>query len=312
MTLYVHIPKLIWKAGPLFLGAVLLFILGCSNEHETTFVDFSKRVAIEKPGRGTLNKTYFRVAVAAMISAQETAGSYHQLLGYIADHLGREIKLIQRKTYHEINELIGLGQIDLAFICSGPYASGRKQYGFEALAMPEVRGAPYYQAYLIVNRKSGYQSLGDLKGKVFAFTDPDSNTGQLVPDFWLKQQQHRPEDYFSKIIYTHSHDNSILAVAMSLVDGATVNGQIWEYYHQRNPVHTANTRIIRKSQKFGTPPVVVPVNMPKQLKDRIRLLLLNMHHDPRGRKILDGMMIDRFTKPVEARYAPILVMMKNR
>ncbi|MEJ2155395.1 MAG: phosphate/phosphite/phosphonate ABC transporter substrate-binding protein [Desulfobacteraceae bacterium] len=275
-------------------------------------MDFSNRVAIEKPGRSKPNKRYFRVAVAAMISAQETVGSYHELLDYIAQHLGREIKLIQRKTYHEINELIGLGQIDLAFICSGPYAYGRKRYRFEALAMPEVSGAPFYQAYLIVNRKSEYQSLADLRGKVFAFTDPESNTGQLVPAYWLGQKHERPEDYFSKIIYTHSHDNSILAVAMSLVDGAAVNSQIWEYYHQRNPMHTANTRVIRKSQSFGTPPVVVPVNMPKPLKDRIRLMLLNMHHDPRGREILDGMLIDRFTSPVEERYTPILGMMKNR
>lgn len=286
------------------------FSLSCTREHDAAYIDFSKRVAIEQPKQGPQNKTYFRVAVAAMISAQETVGNYHQLLNYIANRLGREIKLIQRKTYHEINELIGLGQIDLAFICSGPYASGRQQYGFEALAMPEVRGAPFYQAYLIVNRNSEYQGLGDLKGKVFAFTDPESNTGRLVPTYWLKQNHEQPENYFGKTIYTHSHDNSIMAVAMSLVDGATVNGQIWEYYRQRNPVHTANTRIIRKSRLFGTPPVVVPSSMPEQVKRRIRILLLNMHHDPDGKAILDGLMIDRFTAPKEERYDPILAMMK--
>lgn len=295
----------------IFLMVIVCLALGCSKEYDAAYVDFSKRVAIERPGKGSQDRTHFRVAVAAMISAQETVGSYHQLLNYIAAQLGREIKLIQRKTYHEINELIGLGQIDLAFICSGPYAGGRRKYGFEALAMPEVRGAPIYQAYLIVNRNSQYKSLNDLKGKIFAFTDPESNTGRLVPTYWLKQRDQRPEDFFGKTIYTHSHDNSIMAVAMSLVDGATVNGQIWEYYHQRNPVHTAKTRIIKKSRQFGTPPVVVPDSMPENVKGAIKALLLNMHHDPDGKKILDGLMVDRFVVPDEARYDPILAMMNN-
>ena len=307
----IHPPCRYPKLCAFFAIIVTCFSLSCSKEYDALYVDFSKRVAIEQPGKGFQDKTDFRVAVAAMISAQETVGNYHKLLNYIAIQLGREIKLIQRKTYHEINELIGLGQIDLAFICSGPYASGRKKYGFEALAMPEVRGAPYYQGYLIVNRNSQYKSLSDLKGKIFAFTDPESNTGRLVPTYWLKLNSQRAEDFFGKTIYTHSHDNSIMAVAMALVDGATVNGQIWEYYHHRNPVHTANTRVIKKSRQFGTPPVVVPDSMPEHLKRTIRALLLNMNKEPEGKKILDGLMIDRFIAPDAARYDPILAMMDN-
>jgi len=83
---------------------------------------------------------------------------------------------------------------------------------------------------------------------VFAFTDPDSNTGRLVPTFWLSQIGERPESFFSKTIYTYSHDNSILAVNRALVDGAAVDGLIWEYYHRKNPVFTSKTRVIRKSE----------------------------------------------------------------
>ena len=107
---------------------------------------------------------------------------------------------MQRKTYTEINNLIGQGQIDLAFICSGPYALGKDKYGFEALAMPEVRGSYMYQSYLIVNKDSPFQKLEDLSGKTFAFTDPESNTGKLVPTYWLQQQKKNPEDFFGKVI----------------------------------------------------------------------------------------------------------------
>jgi phosphonate transport system substrate-binding protein len=110
------------------------------------------------------------------------------------------VQFIQRKTYGEVNELIGKGQIDLAFICSGPYATGKEKYGFEILATPQVRGSPFYHAYLIVNKNSDIRRLEDLRGHTFAFTDPASNTGRLVPLYWLNHMGERPETFFSKFI----------------------------------------------------------------------------------------------------------------
>ena len=293
------------------LFALCIFIYNCTGDRDATYVDFSDRMVVDRSGDESRDQDYLKVAVGSIISAQETVVYYHQLLEYIADKLGREIQLVQRKTYGEINELIGMGQIDLAFICSGPYAGGRKKFGFEALAMPSVRGSHLYQAYLIVNKDSPFHKLIDLRGKVFAFTDMESNTGKLVPTYWLSKTGANPEDFFGKTIYTYSHDNSIKAVAMSLVDGAAVNGQVWEYYNHSDPVFTAKTRIIKKSEPFGNPPVVASSHLSYQMKERIRNLLFRMHQDPQGKKILDELMIDGFIAPKEGCYDPILAMKNN-
>jgi len=286
-------------------------LFSCRGEPDATFVDFSKRVAVERPGNRSSERMQLRVAVAAIISAKETVVHYHQLLNYIAGKSGRKIQLIQRKTYGEINELIRMGQIDLAFICSGPYATGKETFGFQALAIPQVRGKHNYQSYLIVNKDSAFHKLNDLRGKLFAFTDPDSNTGKLVPTYWLAQQGEKPEYFFKRTIYTYSHDNSIMAVATSMVDGATVHEQIWEYYNDKNPIFTSKTRIIKKSEPFGNPPVVASAYLSRQLKERIRQLLFDMHRDPEGKKILNEIMIDRFLAPKEEWYDSIVAMKRN-
>jgi phosphonate transport system substrate-binding protein len=273
----------------------LSLIYGCGRDTDMIVVDFSRTVAVEQPGKKSPENPAFRVAVAAMISPKETFVYYRQLLDYIGNSLGRDVQLIQRKTYGEINELLGKGQIDLAFICSGPYVDGKEKYGFELLATPEVQKSHFYQSYLIANSASQFQSLEDLRGQVFAFTDPDSNTGKLVPTYWLNQLGERAETFFSKTIYTYSHDNSILAVAKALVDGAAVDGLIWEYYHQKNPIFTSKTRIIRKSELYGIPPIVASPFLAPDLKDRIRRVLFSMHQDPHGQQILGELMIDRFT-----------------
>ena len=291
----------------LIIAASILFV-GCSSDQDPAFVDFSKKTVIDRSPDELLDGSVIRVAVAAMISAKESVVYYHQLLDFIADQLGHKIQLIQRKTYGEINELLKNGKIDLAFICSGPYATGRQTYGFEAMAVPQVRGKHSYHSYLIVNRNSNFKGLMDLRGKTFAFTDPESNTGKLVPTYWLAQQQERPKEFFGKIIYTHSHDNSIMAVANSLVDGAAVHEQIWEYFNEKNPTFTSSTRIIKKSQPFGNPPVVASKHLPRQLKADIQRLLMTIHQDPKGKKILDELMIDRFLDPDDKWYESIVAM----
>jgi phosphonate transport system substrate-binding protein len=92
----------------IFIFTISTFLLGCSSEPEATFVDFSNRMAVAQPGDQFQGSSYFNVAVGSMISAQETAVHYHQFLNYIAAKLDRKIQLIQRKTYGEINDLIGL------------------------------------------------------------------------------------------------------------------------------------------------------------------------------------------------------------
>ncbi|MFC1881297.1 phosphate/phosphite/phosphonate ABC transporter substrate-binding protein [Thermodesulfobacteriota bacterium] len=285
-----------------------IFFIGCSGDQEPTFVDLSKKMVVNQSPEEPQDGSVIRVAVAAMISAKESVVYYHQLLNFIASQLGHKIELIQRKTYSEINDLLKNGKIDLAFICSGPYATGRQTYGFEALAVPQVRGKHSYHSYLIVNQNSTFQDLMDLRGKTFAFTDPESNTGKLVPTYWLFQQKEQPKEFFGKIIYTHSHDNSIMAVANSLVDGAAVHEQIWEYFNEKNPTFTSSTRIIKKSQPFGNPPVVASKYLPRQLKADIQRILISMHLDPKGKKILDELMIDRFIRPEDKWYESIVAM----
>jgi len=60
-----------------------------------------------------------------------------------------------------------------------------RRYCVEAIVTPVIRGQPVYRSYLIVSRNRPYHRLKDLRGRLFAFTDPKSNTGALVPACWL-------------------------------------------------------------------------------------------------------------------------------
>ena len=82
----------------IILAVMTTLLIGCTGDLDATYVDFSDRMVVERPGDGRQDNSYFKVAVGSIISAQETVVHYHELLEYIAGKLGRQIQLVQRKT----------------------------------------------------------------------------------------------------------------------------------------------------------------------------------------------------------------------
>jgi len=139
------------------------------------------------------------------------------------------MEIIQRQTYSEINDLLGAKEVDVAFICSGPYVDGRKKFGLKILAVPVVHGEKVYRSYILVNIDSPIKSFNELRGGKFAFVDPNSNTGYLVPKYMLAKLNETPKSYFKETFFTYSHDKSIEAVSNNFADGCAIDGLIWEF-----------------------------------------------------------------------------------
>lgn len=264
-------------------------------------VDFKNRIPTEE-NRKLAEVQPLQIAIAAVVSPRETVGYYGDMVKYLGKKLDRPIEIVQRKTYQEINDMLERNELDIAFVCSASYVSGHKKFGMELLVAPVLVGKPYYQAYFIVHKKKNINGMQDLKGKRFAFTDPNSNTGTLVPIYVLSKMGETPEKFFKEFIFTYSHDNSIKAVAKELVDGASVDGLVWDYYNERNPVFVKDTKIIYKSPYYGMPPVVVHPQASVILKENMKKVFLEMHEDPEGKGILSDIGIEKFIVPEDSAY----------
>jgi phosphonate transport system substrate-binding protein len=247
-----------------------------------------------EPERSSSGDEPLRIAVAAMTSPKSTFDYYQEILVYIGERTGRSVELVQRETYQEINDLIEQGQLDMAFVCTGAYIEGHDTFGMEILAAPVVYGEPVYYSYTIVDADSAATALADLRGASFAFTDPISNTGTLVPTYLLGQLGETPDTFFGEYIYTYSHDRSIEAVADGLVDGAAVDSLIYDYMLANDDPAIEGTRILATSEPYGIPPIVVHPDLDNDLKRQLRSILLEMHADTEGRAILSAIKIDRF------------------
>jgi len=186
---------------------LLLITSGCLS-NEATKVNLSNR---SNDFGSSSDPDSLRIAVSAIISPDETLVYYQDMLDYLSLKMGVPVKLVQRKTYQEVNDLVRKNSVDAAFVCSLAYIEGKDQFGMELLAAPIVRGEPRYYSYIIVPEDSNIKSLKELKGKTFAYTDPLSNSGKLSPEYMIAQMDENPETFFRLTFFTYSHDKSIQA-----------------------------------------------------------------------------------------------------
>jgi phosphonate transport system substrate-binding protein len=204
-----------------------------------------------------------------------------------------------------MDSLLEQGEVNVAFICSAPYVKNREKFGVELLVAPSVNGRPIYHSYIIVHKDSPLKSFTDLNGKVFAFTDPKSNTGKLYPTYLLKTMNAAPDRYFKRHMYSYSHNKSIELVAKRVVDGAAVESLVYEFMVKTGSPYALQTRIVKRSPPYGTPPVVVTKDVNPALRDRLRDAFLTMNKSEKGKVILDAMMIDGFVRIADSAYDPI-------
>lgn len=213
---------------------------------------------------------------------------------YLERKMGRKVELVLRKSYREVMDLLESGNIDFAWICGFPYIQSREPESIQLLTVPVYRGAPRYHSYIIVPESSPHQNFSDLQGKIFAFSDPDSNSGFLYPLSLMVARDETPESFFRQTFFTFNHAETVQAVSERFADGGAVDSYIWEYLAVFRPEITEKTRIINKSPSFGFPPIVSRLGVNPATVDLMKTTLEGMDEDVTGKALLAQLKLDGF------------------
>jgi len=244
------------------------------------------------PGRPALPAKALRVGMTpAFLHTQH--GLLAEWRGYMEAKLDRPVEIVQRDSYRETIDLLRLEQLDFSWVCSYPYVYLRKQV--RLVAVPLYRMEPYYRAYLIVTAKYPHiQGLSQLRGKVFAYADPYSNTGYLVPRYQLRTMGEDPAKFFARTFFTYSHHKLIQAVADGLAHGGSVDGYVWDSLDALKPEITRRTLLVSQSPEFGFPPVVARRGVAEEDFAAVQKMLVMMRYDPRGKALLQRLNLNGF------------------
>jgi phosphonate transport system substrate-binding protein len=162
----------------------------------------------------------------AVVPAENASGvteRWAPFIAYLSRELGVKVTLRIANDYAAVIEGQRSGNIQIASYGSASFARARltgvKTDAF-ASDLNADGGTGYYSMFF-VKASSPYNSIDQLKGKNLGLVDPNSTSGNNVPRFELdKMGIPDAESYFSKVVFTGSHENAILALAQGTVDVA--------------------------------------------------------------------------------------------
>jgi phosphonate transport system substrate-binding protein len=260
----------------------------------------------------------------SVISSENEAdriARHQKMISYLEKTLGMKVKMHVATEYAGTIEAMKSGMVQFAQFGPASYAAAWEITGGNVepfLAGTDSAGNVGYYSVIAVKVSSPFRSLDDLKGKTFAFADPNSTSGYLVPSFYLRRQGYPSDKFFSKTGFSGSHENSILAVLNGTYDAAAT---FWnddrignvQRMEEKGMIPQGQIRFIWKSPKLpGDPVYVMNKSLPVELKTLIKTALLTMPEaDPAAWKDLTGGKYKTMKEVSHADYVDIIEMRRE-
>jgi phosphonate transport system substrate-binding protein len=224
-------------------------------------------------------KAAYPELVMAVVPAENASGvteRYAPFVEYLSKELGTKVTLRVANDYAAVIEGQRNGSIHLAGYGPASYARAIVTgVAVEPFATTmNADGTVGYYSVFYVKADSPYKTIDDLKGKNLGLVDPNSTSGNNVPRFALNKMKINPETFFSKVTYTGSHENAVLALQQGTVD---VAANWWNADTDSNLTRMANKnlvkkddfRIVYKSDLIPNSPYAFLANLPPDLKAAI-------------------------------------------
>jgi phosphonate transport system substrate-binding protein len=228
------------------------------------------------------------------------------ILEQLSKDLGMPIKQVAATDYRGSIEALKFNKAQIGQLGPKGYveASNNNYANVEPVAqLQHTNGSLGYRSCLIVHADSDIFNPEDIGGKTFAFNDPNSTSGYLVPmTFFLTEMDIEPKAYFSKLTFSGSHEASILAVANKKVDVASTNLPDVQQMTTEGKVPRGAVRVIWVSKLIPNDPIVVRKDLPDSLKQAIQQSLTAMKATNPEAFTAGGAWIGGFVKVDDATY----------
>jgi phosphonate transport system substrate-binding protein len=231
-----------------------------------------------------------RYGVQSVETQAASLTRYKGFKEYVKKKLGVELELFLASEYAGVIQAIGAKQIEVMDMGASGYAAAwlESKGGVEPLVVPtNSDGTIGYYSVAFVRSDSRYKSLADLKGKTWAWAEPNSSSGYLFPLVGLRKAGIEPDKHFGKVVFSGGHEQSIIGVLDRSYDGAVtwtddVNKHSRGGLHmmlERKLLKKEDIRIIWTSDLIPNPVIAVRADLPPEMKADLKTMFLGMHKD---------------------------------
>lgn len=240
-------------------------------------------------------------------SSANITDRFDNLGKYLEKRLGVKIVLKTATDYAAVITGMQFKHIDVAYFGPKSYVEAAARAGAECFVLEIAQdGSSGYHSLMIVRKDSPYRNIQDLKGKIWAFVDPNSTSGRLVPLVHFLQDLHiDPDSFFAKVIYSGGHEASMLAVKNGKVDAAATNDLDMARGNGKEWNQDKDFTVLWKSPLIPGSPIAYRKDLPVSLKKALQEALLS-YNDPEG---LNKLKLKGYMAVTDDMYKPVRDMM---
>ena len=236
---------------------------------------------------------------------------------FLAAAFGRELGCSAELVLGASFDQFGNGEIDAGFICGLPYVQLTRQVPapVELLAAPVLRGdryagRPIYFSDVIVRRESPARTFADLRGRSWAYNDPDSHSGYNLTRHHLVKMG-ETNGFFARVLEAGYHQQATRMVAAGVVDAAAIDSQVLAIELRDHSHLVEELRVIGALGPSTIQPVVAARRLPVDVKAALRSVLLRLGDDRAAHTELGRGFIDRFVPVADGGYDDIREMLRS-
>ncbi len=220
---------------------------------------------------------------------------YKPVVDLLSKNTGKKVEFYMPTSYASVIEAMLGNWVDVAVHGPNSYVIGNeKSKNIEVFATyAKAKGifqeeGPGYHAVLVVKKDGKFKDIASLKGAVVALADPASTSGNLMPrvEFSKEIGGGELEGYFSKVVYSGSHDKSAVAVSEGKADAAFVATHRLDNVIERGLVKAEDFAVLWKSRLVPQDPFTYRSQLCDGLKQKIRDTFLNLHNEESAKKFL--------------------------
>lgn len=213
---------------------------------------------------------------------------WEPFIAAMSKELGMPVKAFYVTQYSGVIEGMRFKKVDAAWFGGKSYIEAAKIAGAEAFASSvSDDGERGYYSHLITNKNNPIVAEAKAMGGdkyvlknaaklTFAFNEPNSTSGFLVPSYYIFAENGvNPKEAFKRLIFAGSHEATALAVANNKVDVATNNNEGLSRLEKTSPQARQKIEVIWTSPEIPSDPIAYRKDLSEGLKQKIRSFFYN-------------------------------------
>jgi len=255
------------------------------------FVIVGTQSTLQEASAGEIKE--LRIALLPNEQPDKEIKAHETMTRHLSKALGIPVKVIVGIDYTAVIEALRNDHVQVAYL--GPFSYVLAHEAMNGNVEPLVTGVrkksgkSTYNSVLLARTDSGINKVEDIgKKHGFAFTDPASTSGFLVPMWYLQKKGIDPNRDFKSVVFAGSHAAVQMAVQNGKVAAAGDNLPSYNKLVKKGLVDPKVVKIIWTSPDIPGSPIAVRADLSWEIKYKLLKAFMGI---PEGVDSYEGKMI---------------------